>query len=158
MSKTNTDTMPAGREMDALVAEKVMGLAYHKWQEGTITVCTGDCDPECVCDCVGEAGGFVCALCGSGREAKYWNIEKLNDANTFCGYHGRYSTDIAAAWEVVEYMRSIGFALDSYSSGKGEEGHSWTDAIFVKSLDEILVRAETFPLAVCRAALKAIGL
>lgn len=134
---TSIDAMPAGREMDALVAEKVMGA---KWDEKRCRVCGWPLDPE----------GGLCRPddCSERPQRKG---DGRADAHAF------YSTDITAAWLVVERMREMGYALDSWSSGNGDTDHPWTDAIFVKELDETLCREKTFPLAICRAALKAVG-
>jgi RNA polymerase subunit RPABC4/transcription elongation factor Spt4 len=113
----NVDEMPAGREMDALVAEKVMGQIDFNhvgffWTEGT----TKD----------GKDGwdGFACPRCNSLRED---NLEKC------CEY---YSTDIAAAWQVVdEFCYMFGAAIiitaNQYAGWtvkiNGREGISNTD-------------------------------
>lgn len=106
--------MKPGRELDALVAEKVMGRTK----------------PE----------HFV-------------------PKNVWLPH---YSTDIAASWEVVEKMRSMGFY---YSVGSivalGGRGPTLTEshaAGFGKrnALFET-VSGETAPHAVCLAALKAVG-
>lgn len=109
------------REMDALVAEKVMG---HKYEE------------KCLCDF---------PWCGS------------------CAGYKAYSTDIAAAWEVVEKMRGV-------------PGNSWWLSLHqISQVHPIWVAAFTFggqsagmakrfdgkdessPRAICLAALKAVG-
>lgn len=136
---TTIDTMPAGREMDALVAEKVMGLT---WDEKRCRVCGWPLVPQ------GEQGCWVsnCSL----RPRP----ERMADEPA------HYSTNFGMAYSVVEHLRARGLAFDSYGSGAHEAGHPWTDAIFL-DLDgdgqEHMARAETFCLAVCRAALKAVG-
>ena len=99
----NYDDMPAGLELDALVAERVMG--------------------------------YVSTLLG------YTYGYKLVDVPPF-------SADIASAWKVVENIHARGLII-RVSNGDGDsfdcdilgtEGH---------------VSAETWPLAICRAALKA---
>ena len=66
----------------------------------------------------------------------------------------RYSTDIVAAWLVVEYMRADGwfFSLNNCAGG-------WT-AWFVRvdgDREHRAVAERSAPLAICHAALAAIG-
>lgn len=99
--------MIPGRELDALIAEKVMGLRCPDW-----------------------------ISCGRGRGAWEHSLK-------------HYSTDISAAWEVVEKLnllerfelsrRDKKFTITTYSQ---YENHS------------IYVEAPTAPHAVCLAALK----
>lgn len=113
----------AGLELDALIAEKVMG--YERWEED-LWVATSD--------------GFADEL-------------------------PHFSTDIAAAWEVVEKMRVQGVHLGVAPWGKDEweafekmdhlnEARQWVssrgdDCVHVFGVD-------TAPLAICRAALAAV--
>jgi len=122
--------MQAGREIDALIAEKVMGWKVHA------------------------------------RNTAWWvKAEEENESTTnimgwTCG-NDRFSpsTDIAAAWEVREHMKKSGF----YGLIK-DCGKSYT-SLFVKTMvDEEGEHeqighslAETAPLVICRAALKALG-
>lgn len=59
----------------------------------------------------------------------------------------RYSTDIAAAWEVVEKFRDYDWKL--YSHGEGETMVIYKDGTHYEG------DASTAPLAICRAAIKA---
>lgn len=112
----NIDKMEAGRELDALIAEKVMGLE------------------RCGCKC----GLF------------------LNEYHEpFLEPH--YSTDIAAAWEVVEKLNSMGlgwFSLEQF----GEKGQGQWRALIWTGGEEIdncfFADARTVPLAICRVAYK----
>lgn len=112
--------MEAERELDALVAEKVMGLGsqwtVQQQPDGTF-VPTGEVWYECP----------------------------------------EFSTDIAAAWQVVEWMRKwhdrglifkvfpVGFQFDYSAVFQSRDNEQW-DA-----------QAETAPLAICLAALKVVG-
>jgi hypothetical protein len=119
----NYDEMPAGREMDALVAEKVFGTtAPHR---------------------------------------------------IMAAHHlPPFSTDIEAAWEVVEKMRdrmagviyfppsSVEPPRGSWVAGVQDAGSmvAWFEGmLYGDPPDQILPwsYAETAPLAICRAALKA---
>jgi len=67
-----------------------------------------------------------------------------------------YSTDIAAAWEVVEKAHHYGVEKD-------ENGKEFECVIFKHDLDEGVFynyfgRADTAPLAISLAALKALGI
>lgn len=109
--------MNAGRELDALVAEKVMGLAPVEW--------SGDC----LVHGNQETGGIVPA----------------------------YSTNIPAAWKVVEKLHGEHtFGLDWL----GFEGEEWR-CVFNWGKDEdrgfAHAVAATAPLAICLAALQAAG-
>lgn len=68
-----------------------------------------------------------------------------------------YSTDIGAAWSVVERLLSLHWALSELSS---DEGSRW--GVILEKYpreDEIYAtaEAETAPLALCRGALKAVN-
>lgn len=109
--------MEAGRELDALVAEKVMGLTPVEWSgwEGDLSLVYGD----------QETGGIV----------------------------PRYSTDIGAAWEVVEKLKQDRTVhLWSVPSGYMVQ----MTGVNAKML-EVIGQADTAPLAICRAALSSVG-
>ena len=104
--------MKAGRELDALIAEKVMGFRKH------------------------HAHGYL-------RNAP--------------GEEPHYSTNIADAWEVVERLVSTpGPNGDHHSVQVDYSG----DAVVVIDENEdwqVSAIADTAPLAICLAALKAKG-
>jgi hypothetical protein len=110
--------LEAGPELDAIIAEKVMG-----WEPGKI-----------------ENG-----------LALWWET----DQGTKYPHDAPFSTDISSAWEVVEFLRKEGFDFDSFSSSTRIQA-GWSDVVFMSQLDEFSARAETLPLAVCRAALLAV--
>jgi hypothetical protein len=107
------DEMQAGREMDALVAEKVMEL------------------PK---DLISTHGPLFYTR-KNGTQVKIKEIQY-------------YSTEIAAAWEVVEKLRETGKHFFIRDTGNNE--------ILVKFsyLYGTGTIANTVPLAICRAALK----
>lgn len=105
----------AGRELDALVAEKVMDVGVEWWNGEPFYVVTQD----------GHISAYRLAA---------------------------YSTDIAAAWEVVEkmrerradfYIRFVSTWTVEFDSVAGDY-NGYTDG-------------DTAPLAICLAALKAVG-
>jgi len=62
------------------------------------------------------------------------------------------STDIAAAWQVLEALRRSGGRYRIWSPCAGDD--EWEVELFPGNSDEaIIVRAPTLPLAICRAAL-----
>lgn len=115
-----------GRELDALVAEKVMG--WRPWSGGYYY---GSADGQ-VMVCLHENDGM----------ARYWSP----------------STDIAAAWRVVERLHTgRTFGLDWL----GFDGEEWRCCFGWSENDDHLgfhhAEAATAPLAICLAALKAVG-
>lgn len=100
--------MKAGRELDALVAEEVMGL-----------------DPE-------------------------WHKQVPVGRVTPC-----YSTDIAAAWEVVEKLcREERYPTVQFAVNVDGKQAWWCSLV---NPADVEVHAPAAPLAVCLAALKAVG-
>lgn len=121
----NIDEMQAGREMDALVAERVMG-----WDRD-------------VMGCLGAPKG-----------AKEYDTQCHSwigawDENGNPNFLPHYSTDIAAAWQVVEWMKDWNFTLDWL-------GSDWQAMFQTEDDGEFFVNADTALLAICRAALKAL--
>jgi hypothetical protein len=134
--------MTAGRELDALIAEKVMGKRIHKVPTET-HIWRTDLDRYDV-----TSGDDIC-FADEGPMGR----EPVPD----------YSSDIAAAWEVVEkliadgYMFSVGSETDALpyfaqcwkTGGKPcNLGHD-----HIHTIQEF---AQTAPLAICLVALKAV--
>lgn len=69
----------------------------------------------------------------------------------------QYSTDISAAWEVVEQLRLLGYqgGIDWARPEPGYECAFWSSSI--SPYEKQSSRAETAPMAICLAALKVIG-
>lgn len=111
--------MKPGRELDALVAEKVMG-----WVIGSDHISHD----------------------GIGFSRQYLDIALP-----------RFSTDIFAAWKVVEKLHSLGFKI-----GVDAQTNSYS-ACVVATLEKGIYKVvanevkETAPHAICLAALKAVG-
>ena len=123
-------TPKVGRELDALVAEKVMGQKVKSAAElgGLYSV---------------EGDFFVNPPDRS--EPVY--------AHTLPLPH--YSTDIAAAWEVVEKLRVEGLRLRlvEYTDGF----YAAFGAMAIDTAPWQASQVETAPLAICLAALKAVA-
>jgi len=122
--------MKAGRELDALVAERVMGLniKLKGCVEGeAIDQCLFDWDPDVPCPC------------------SYMEKHKTNiGCEHYQPVFKRYSTDISAAWEVVNRLYPI--MIYHYSTIGDETGYRVT-------IEGVVVTAETAPEAICKAAL-----
>jgi hypothetical protein len=121
----NYDEMPAGREMDALVAEKVMGYRWLK-VNGIKALFPPDLKPS--------------------------DVDWFPEDDPLDLVRWPYSTDIAAAWEVVEHNHDVSVEHRAMSSTP------WA-VTFQRHMDgtEFTGFADTAPLAICRAALKAVG-
>jgi hypothetical protein len=123
MNQTEIDKMEAGREMDALVAEKVLG-----------------CKVE-------NPNGFY--KCGCGETCRYPHAIDDREGQLYGGLL-YFSTDISAAWKLCENFPGYGVAC---SRGTCICRIYLTDDRSSASVGE----ADTVPLAICRAALKAVG-
>lgn len=132
----------AGRELDARVHEAVFGDDWRKECSrfrqsrcnGRIYTHCGACGRAGHGNCYGEGRGPIEIACADSCDAP------------------AYSTDIAAAWLIVEWMRERGWDGDVMW---GEGGH---DARFTCA-DGRARRAfaKTAPEAICRAALQALA-
>lgn len=144
MSEDEIRQMRAGREMDALVAQLIMGLIpCEKWYYANF----------------GAGGGPVSVKGPCNHDNCYPASERLP-----FGGPRHYSTDIAAAWEVLEEMnrrenRNGVYAAPHYGNIEFFDGD-----YIVKIQGRIpsdtggVVNAtgDTAPLAICRAALLAV--
>lgn len=126
---TDVDSMPAGREMDAMVAERVMGWKLNM-------------------------GGRVVRPDGSSFKGPV--EDRWLDPNPHYQQYSLapYSTDIAAAWKVVEKMLELDFhcvlgarSRSAYACYFTKDPHAKTETDYTSSA----------PLAICRAALKAVS-
>lgn len=130
--------MEAGRELDALVAEKVMGLrvlfAARAWSE----------DDWLGSDIPTEEN--VMAIVNERPENP---DQKWRGPSHLIIPH--YSTDIAAAWQVVKQMRSRGFSIVLSDHNAGIE------VVWIATGQVINVSAETDELAICLAALEVVS-
>ena len=140
--------LPAGRELDALVAERVIGWQWMQWDrlEGI---------PE-------DHQGRFLALAGQPEaHAANMDLPLAKHALMSVPY---YSTDIDAAWHVVEAMRARWAEQDNAKRG---EPDAWQFQDFADEgwgasviwlhhdgpIDMVIDIAPTLPLAICRAAL-----
>lgn len=130
----NYDEMPAGREMDALIAEKVMGwTTYEEYVHGPLM----------------HGGGMMTLYRGDGAQFKKDNTTHTWSVDCFCP-----STDIAAAWEVVEKLADEVYVEYGHRPSIQSHGNvGW----LVRFRFHRGTWADTVPLAICRAALKVVG-
>ena len=126
----NIDQMPAGRELDALIAERVMGLE----------ICSDSSKPHLMYhDKVRLRQNAVCLSHGLARTAV-----------------PRYSTNIASAWLIRDRLHQLKFILSVRDDASAAV--VWCDIFRPGISKEFVVRdfAPTAPLAICKAALRAI--
>jgi hypothetical protein len=137
----SADKLPAGRELDALVSEKVMGRQWFTFIHQSYLL-----EPQ-----VAEHICFHGSSWTKGKTAD-WDSESQILTNLRFQRVPDYSTDIAAAWEVVEKL-----GLLKTSRLTQDNPDEWV--VETKEHDPLdIASGETAPLAICRAALKAVGL
>lgn len=134
--------LPAGRELDALVAEKMMGYVWRKSnRSGKRCICRPDRCPD----------WFDSPADGTEPLVSDWDSYPFTPA---------YSTDIAAAWEVVERLLVRRMYPDLVSSNYPVvwtcEVDSYSDPEAATDPWPVKSCADTAPLAICRAALQAV--
>ena len=124
----------AGPELDKLIAEHVF---KDKWDESRCRVCGWPFKPEPVTCYPND-----CSL----RPLPKRRADQP----------GEFSTNIIAAWSLVQFLKGKGLSvrITQFSGGMvrveiAAFGQLWTD---------LYVDGETFPLALCRAALKLEGI
>ena len=129
--------MEAGRELDALVAEEVMGEVEAHAPVGDGLTRT---DVFGAPSLLAADDKIRVAYPKSLAAGRLWPAQ-------YCG--PKYSTDLAAAWEVVEKMREryVDFLL--------EWDHDQWRASYCGENED--ARADTVALAICLAALRAVG-
>jgi hypothetical protein len=133
------DAMEAGRELDVLVAEKVMGARWidYPWHNGTIKKYLTDDG----------------AAIPRGYDFEHLDGTRIIDWNAW-----QFSTDISEAWELVEKLTPYGgkvrFMIDRKTDSPNED-IQWR-AMFSDGVYWIYgeSHAPTAELAICRSALK----
>lgn len=135
--RRGSEVMSPGRDLDVLIAEKVMGVPVRiEWavtwtdERGRLATYT---EEEV------HAREKCAAFRSRGLDAEVFSEPQAEP----------YSTDIAAAWTVAEKVRSKGFTLSI-----NEEWIVWFEAGPTVQHRAI---ADTAPHAICLAALKAMG-
>lgn len=141
MTNERIDVMEAGRELDALIAECVFGKPSlcRLIGDGIKEPLRLD-EPDAVWRERSPADSYW------ERFSPYGAERVINDFAVL-----RYSTDIAAAWQVWE---KIGQPTISKSNPRGQI-MVWVTEDQMGPLE--VAEAETAPLAICRAALKTVA-
>lgn len=138
MTRDEILNMKAGREMDALVAEQVMGWTncqkceFATWLSSDKSIIASGEQWR------GNPLPLDIAQEVSDKFNPRWETIK------------NYSTDIFAAWKVVE--KSAGFMVENRQVYKPDE---WECEIAFEGTYIYFASANTAPLAICRAALLA---
>ena len=138
MNREGITRLEPGRELDRLVAERVMG--WRLWESSRPIHWAEERD-----GCYIHTG---------------WNVNGLAHSRPVWSP----STDITAAWAVVEHLLRRGLFLDIYSPRQNgapdwlEDLDRWVVVICDWKHEAGLARAEaeTLPLAICLAALEAV--
>ncbi len=140
--------MTAGRELDALVAEKVMGwrrMTYAEQYPGNPNFAHRN------------------ELTGYWHDAVGKYCARAEDCPDYYAPEDAWSpsTDIAAAWEVVEKLCATGTDEERYFIVRREAAEYvvtfWREALAHNVAEEFESRAKNAPLAIALAALKAVG-
>jgi hypothetical protein len=136
MNPTEIDKMEAGPELDALVAKKVMG-----WKLEPYTAYCGGTPEQARQEAI-KQGWY------------YWEDENGDEIPGQLEDNS-FSTDIAAAWKVVELLNKK-FKTFVEFIGVNIPVMDWRVVLFSDS-SPVVSLGRTAPLAICRAALKAVG-
>jgi hypothetical protein len=137
------NVLKPGRDLDALVAEKVMGWKIYE----PYTRAERSVSYPHVTDHAGEQGYDFLLWVDENKNGKRW----------------RPSTSISDAWKVVECIRKKIPEVGSVSLfGSGKDWHVEIDSNDGRFLQngptiEVYAQAETAPHAICLAALKAVS-
>ena len=139
------------QEINRLIAERIFGVRPCKeWKQTNL----------------GSAGGPVLIHGDWMKPVKhhyqcYPDIEEIKTIQGTLGGPARYTTDIAAAWQLLEKMRERGFA---FLIARGAEDSQYkvemtpVESEYAKGERRIVSIEATAQLAICLAALKAYGL
>lgn len=160
MNAHSETVMTAGRELDALIAEKVMGFLWHKW--------TPEMDQDAAADLRGhrflKPADTIQKFRDGGWEVGPWVLASIDDP-IYVGCDNQeipnYTTDIAAAWLVVGELARRGYWLSLKSPF--ETDNAWSAGFTPHGMSgwngrpDFAGFALTAPLAICLAALKAVA-
>jgi hypothetical protein len=163
LSREKILVMPADREMDILIAEKIMGLKVVARNHPC------GCDPECGDY---EASSFIPPIGGwyDTEDVVYlpeYGIyppiaePMMGDSYCIVNIVPFYSINISAAWQVVEKFVEQGdkFHIFRYGNWNKKESKKCWQSYMGKAEYNLFpfASADTAPLAICRAALLAVS-
>ncbi len=135
--------MNAGRELDALIAEKVMGWTRT---EAAAVISTSP----------GSETTIIPAGWAEAMPDGSWEVKEIP----------LYSTDMTSAWEVVQKIKSMGYFwwMASHETGiitahirRKIDSHTFADGCMDHVGGTPHVWADTTAHSICLAALKAVG-
>lgn len=133
--------MKSGRELDALVAERVMGWT---WWDARV---------------VSEYGLVTQPKTTTGYNTKVLMPPKARESSTAFlyenfanGYYPAYSTDIVAAWQIVNRFKEQSMILNY-----GEDTQKW-ECSFIVNGNRYWGVSSIVPIAICIAALRIVGI
>lgn len=142
MTARDIDAIPAGRELDVLIAEWVTEWKARHIEDkcnGEYFIRCGACGAYGHGNCYGNGAGAIQIKCGESRAC-------CDNA-----WMPNYSTDISAAWEIAEKLK-----LTITPKVDATEKSRWlADTRLAWHEEPWLAYGATAPLAICRAALKA---
>lgn len=154
MTDSEIDALSAGRELDAKIAEHVMGLeiAHRAWP----------------CHYAPDCGAYEAVLSerdtdfNAKPDVIYWRHhpsenmpdEDKNDLGLWCEPVPHYSTDIADAWRIVEHLTLNKHWIDISYNGSDSNVHIERHNKIWNMIVEVDYDDTPMPLAICRAALK----
>ncbi len=134
-------SIPVGRKMDVLVAERIMGICAHK-------LYAYKKDNQ---DSSDDYINWRCKKC-----KKIFRGLAFSDKDFVCP---NYSTNIADAWEIVEFYRKKDMKLVLFENMSDNEYKSYYAYIGKKHRhgeEPWEIRGENAPEAICRAGLAAL--
>jgi len=140
------------REIDRLIAEQIFGIRpCNKWKQislggaGGPALIHGDLDNPVQHD-------YEC----------YPDVQEVQTMQGELGGPAQYTTEIAAAWKLIEHMHELGFGVAIRRRAKDfkyeVELRTAQPVQFAKEVGRVISKQATAPLAICLAALKASGL
>ena len=151
---TDIDKLEAGRELDALVAEHIFG--WKRIAEGSVSINVPSGETVLLNDLFVSPDDYERVMVRGLALVAPMNLPD-------------FSTDISAAWEVVEHVRRMHPARVWFELYAPRGDLPWTAVFFTRCLewedsmyemgsDRIIPSSgKEAPLAICRAALKAVG-
>lgn len=128
------EELKAGRDLDAIVGEKVMGL------KGVTIKC-----PKCDCTVIREhwlVGTMTCKDCE-------YNLDFAGNLNIPI----HYSTDISDAWKIVEKLG----LFNKWLFGRHQTADTYVVYNYNDESWERISESKSAPHAICLAALKAVS-
>lgn len=151
-SRTKTmSEMQAGRELDAIVAERIMGW---RWYTRPLAPLRWLGPPNAADGPPNSAGAVaLCDKADKGKEAEDgWWLEEDRYRDGFPRVP-HYSTEISAAWEVAEKLHlTVTPGIRGWRAARCNWSQSGETTAVGMTNHRQWVEAETAPLAICLAA------